>query len=639
MKRTNVNYSIPLLLLLSSFLSHLTGPIVETQAIVSTRPSRINMTIYNSSNSRGFSWMTNQSVAMSSLEVVKKENDTPPNWEEAITIPATKADFFSGHRSWKAAVLDLEHDQTYYYRIIADSTRSQIYEFEVSGGQIEYNILHVTDYQNYTATEYELPRKTMRLARKRFGLPNNIINTGDLTQSNRYPESNINEWGYALDVLSEFYTKTVITPTSGNHDQALNMFANHFNVELPAEVDTSMGFYYSYDIDNIHITVLNTNDGLSMSTPLAPQQLTWLEDDLKNSNATWKIVVTHKGPFTTGRHALEGDVESLRRDLLPLFSKYHVDLVLQGHDHVYARTNPYYFDNSGVKPNLNAETKVIKEDNYNFTYHVEPGTFFVIPNTASGDEKNLSPITPTNELPSSFSLATSPVTNFHLNTQPNRPMYGHISIKEDRLMYKAYTVEFDDTDLLYDYFGIFKYTAKEASRKISLLPSSYSSNIKHSLAEAVDYFNHLSTIEKEKVSDELVEKISSLNRYTNPDAFRNSRFVVELINRLPQPSLNESYSKKLNEIQSHYDELSNIEKTFVENYSLFLKYFTNYNDRVLAAEVDALIMDADTLSKVEHARTVYESLTVEQKQFIENYFVLLRLENQFDIFGGNENEN
>ena len=65
-------------------------------------------------------------------------------------------------------------------------------------------------------------------------------------------------------------------------------------------------------------------------------QLAWLEELLRNNPNRWTIVVQHQPiyPIAKGRDYVE-----MREALLPLYDKYRVDLVLQGHDHTYARTH------------------------------------------------------------------------------------------------------------------------------------------------------------------------------------------------------------------------------------------------------------------------------------------------------------
>jgi predicted MPP superfamily phosphohydrolase len=74
------------------------------------------------------------------------------------------------------------------------------------------------------------------------------------------------------------------------------------------------------------------------STYPAPEQIQWLEDELKASSSDWKIAVFHHPLYSSGdRH---GSDLRLREVLEPLFLKYNVSVVLNGHDHFYERVKP-----------------------------------------------------------------------------------------------------------------------------------------------------------------------------------------------------------------------------------------------------------------------------------------------------------
>jgi hypothetical protein len=72
----------------------------------------------------------------------------------------------------------------------------------------------------------------------------------------------------------------------------------------------------------------------------------WLEDRL----AAWRrdpridfiVAFYHECAFSTcNGHSSDGGV---RAKLAPLFHQYKVDLAVQGHNHVYGRTNPLIYD-------------------------------------------------------------------------------------------------------------------------------------------------------------------------------------------------------------------------------------------------------------------------------------------------------
>jgi Icc-related predicted phosphoesterase len=67
------------------------------------------------------------------------------------------------------------------------------------------------------------------------------------------------------------------------------------------------------------------------------QQLAWLDLQLANSLAPWKIVYGHHPLYSSGRH---GSDAKLAAKLAPIFAKHKVPLYLCGHDHGYERFNP-----------------------------------------------------------------------------------------------------------------------------------------------------------------------------------------------------------------------------------------------------------------------------------------------------------
>ncbi len=67
-------------------------------------------------------------------------------------------------------------------------------------------------------------------------------------------------------------------------------------------------------------------------------QLAWLEKELASSHSDWKIVFCHHPLYSSG--AKHGSDVPLRAVLEPLLVKYHVSLVLSGHDHFYERMKP-----------------------------------------------------------------------------------------------------------------------------------------------------------------------------------------------------------------------------------------------------------------------------------------------------------
>ena len=63
-------------------------------------------------------------------------------------------------------------------------------------------------------------------------------------------------------------------------------------------------------------------------------QVNFLHQVLKNNPLQWTCVVMHHPVFSTKKGR---DNKKVREHFKPVFEQYNVDLVLQGHDHAYAR--------------------------------------------------------------------------------------------------------------------------------------------------------------------------------------------------------------------------------------------------------------------------------------------------------------
>jgi 3',5'-cyclic AMP phosphodiesterase CpdA len=111
----------------------------------------------------------------------------------------------------------------------------------------------------------------------------------------------------------------------GNHDSREQRFYKPFNMEGK--------LYYSFKAPRQDVRFFAFE-----STYPDPEQVKWLEDELKGARENWKVAFFHHPLYSSGeRH---GSDTQLRDVLEPLFIKYNVSMVLTGHDHFYERTKP-----------------------------------------------------------------------------------------------------------------------------------------------------------------------------------------------------------------------------------------------------------------------------------------------------------
>jgi hypothetical protein len=89
--------------------------------------------------------------------------------------------------------------------------------------------------------------------------------------------------------------------------------------------------YYFFKKGDIAFFVLDSNY-------MDPKQLDWLTQNLRNSQAKWKIAYFHHPLYNEGKS--HGPDVDLRSQVAPLFRQYGVNAVFSGHEHVYERFKP-----------------------------------------------------------------------------------------------------------------------------------------------------------------------------------------------------------------------------------------------------------------------------------------------------------
>ena len=176
------------------------------------------------------------------------------------------------------------------------------------------------DFGSGTARQYKLAEQ-MAALHDRFKYQTMILVGDNLYGSERPQDFQTKfETPYKplLDAGVKFYASL------GNHDAREQRYYKLFNMDGQA--------YYTFSPSaDIRFFMLE-------STYPVPQQIAWVEDELKKSGSKWKIAVFHHPLYSSGKR--HGSSTELREVLEPLFVKYGVSVVLTGHDHFYERVKP-----------------------------------------------------------------------------------------------------------------------------------------------------------------------------------------------------------------------------------------------------------------------------------------------------------
>ena len=319
----------------------------------------------------------------------------------------------------------LESGATYYFRV-GDAERdwwSQTGTVEVADGSDNVTFLHMTDPQSQNERQYNRAwAKVLESAFAKYPDADFIINSGDLVDHG----DNQKQWAWMFNTGSDYLMNTYHMPTSGNHEgMGTNATDNFFVLPNAPEQDKTSGVYYSFDYNNIHVAVLNTND-LAADESLSEAQVDWLKSDMLSSDAQWKFVVLHKALYSQGSHYADDDVCAMREQLGVLMPQLDIDMVFQGHDHVYMRTGS--LDNNILVP---YDKVYLDYDGNTYRTQVQPdGTSYVISGTSGVKTYIQNDVTLTDEyFPRGEKILSV-----------DYPMYSAVRIEGGVLYFDAYEV-------------------------------------------------------------------------------------------------------------------------------------------------------------------------------------------------------
>ncbi len=299
-------------------------------------------------HSIGVTWRAQGSVEKPQAQITLLTS-APLSEKDAATIPASPQASFetlTGEQAQHYALTfrDLQPATQYCYRVGDGTSWSEWNVFQTAEAKpAPFRFIYLGDVQT------DIRSQCTRIMHKAYQhAPDAALAllAGDLVTEG-WNDGLWDEFAYATSVLSR---SMPCLPTPGNHDTktktpltypygAHPAYHGHFHLPEngPEGAPGLKQEAYFVDYQGVRFISLNTN-AFEDDTPKDVQdaQLAWFEKLLANNPNRWTIVTHHHPIYSVS----EGrDNEYLRGLLRPLYDKYRVDLVLQGHDHTYGRTH------------------------------------------------------------------------------------------------------------------------------------------------------------------------------------------------------------------------------------------------------------------------------------------------------------
>lgn len=304
---------------------------------VGNNPQWILLTFGDGSeDSRNVSWVCGEEPYESSVSLVnKRKNDTTliRAIGETFQSRAGKAAYYHARLS------NLEENTEYAYRVVTDKNASPWYGFRTYPFNRErFSFLFVGDVQDTIKGQ---TNRFLKEAFRRNPQAEFLVCGGDLTERPTHQY-----WQESFEGMDSICQRIPFLNVTGNHDYLKGVigklerrFPLIFSYFLDAKVGENMVYTMTYA--NAQFFILDSNREFFYLWT----QRSWLKRELSKSNAKWKILVLHHPLYS-----IKGNNIIQKWFFNGLVQDYGVDLVLQGHEHAYARKTMRLEDGSQTTP-------------------------------------------------------------------------------------------------------------------------------------------------------------------------------------------------------------------------------------------------------------------------------------------------
>jgi predicted phosphodiesterase len=229
----------------------------------------------------------------------------------------------------------LSPETIYAYRVGDGTIWSEWIHFTTASKSVKpFSFLYFGDAQNDLKSKWS---RTIRQAFTDLPKADFMIHAGDLININKRDQ----EWGEWFYAGGWIYQNIPSILTPGNHEYSRispteSKLSPHWKPSFTLPENGPPGLeetVYFTDFQGARIISLNTTAFLAHKKDSA-SQMEWLDKTLANNPNKWTFVTMHHPVYSP---AAGRENPALKNSLKLIFDKYNVDLVLQGHDHTYAR--------------------------------------------------------------------------------------------------------------------------------------------------------------------------------------------------------------------------------------------------------------------------------------------------------------
>ncbi|MFM7844405.1 MAG: fibronectin type III domain-containing protein, partial [Planctomycetota bacterium] len=301
-------------------------------------PDRIVLTwTADPATSQAVTWRTDTTVEEPVAQLAVAEASSSFE-KKAKPFPATTAHLETDIHACLCHTVefaDLQPNTKYVYRVGDGVNWSEWFHFRTANDKPEpFSFIYFGDAQNSLRSHWS---RVIREAYSDAPKARFFIHAGDLVNNSKRDV----EWGEWFQAGGWLNAMIPSVPVPGNHeylsekiadtDKTVRYLNRHWRPQFALPTNGPPGLEettYRLDYQGVRFLLLNSNEP-------PEKQVSWIDEQLAAPGASWKILAFHHPIYSA---AIKRDNAGLRKAWKPVFDRHRVDLVLQGHDHAYART-------------------------------------------------------------------------------------------------------------------------------------------------------------------------------------------------------------------------------------------------------------------------------------------------------------
>ena len=238
------------------------------------------------------------------------------------------------HQIHEVRIDRLDSDTQYFYQVESTDAggkqiRSEISTFQTAvEDETPFAFAVISDTQGNPSVAGKLAKLSWSHR------PHFLVHPGDLVSTGTNRQHWVQQFFPSMQPL---ISRVAFFPVLGNHEQNADAYYHYMSLPDPE-------YYYSFRYGNADFFMIDTNQKVGPGS----EQFQWLEQSLRQSTSRWRFVCHHHPPFSSDendygdlwktRQSTRGDLRA--RQLVPLYERYEVDVVWNGHIHSYERTWP-----------------------------------------------------------------------------------------------------------------------------------------------------------------------------------------------------------------------------------------------------------------------------------------------------------